>query len=160
MYILLFCFWLLLNGRLTAEICLLGLAVTGALAWLEYALFGYRPKQELRAVRKAPLFLAYVFVLVWEIIKANFQVSKYVLFQKYKITPKLVTFRTDLRTDFGRFLLANSITLTPGTITMEVTEQDGQNYFYVHWIDASADGEEGTKAICGTMQKWLRRIWK
>ena len=150
MYILLFCFWLLLNGRLTAEIYLLGLAVTGALAWLEYALFGYRPKQELRAVRKAPLFLAYVFVLVWEIIKANFQVSKYVLFQKYKIAPKLVTFRTDLRTDFGRFLLANSITLTPGTITVRV---EGDK-LTVHCLDgAMLDCSEN-----GVFQRWIRRL--
>ena len=45
-------------------------------------------------------------------------------------------------------------------VTMEVTEQDGRNYFYVHWIDVTADGEEGTQAICGRMQKWLRRVWK
>ena len=124
--------------------------MTGALAWLEYALFGYRPKQELRAVRKAPLFLAYVFVLVWEIIKANFQVSKYVLFQKYKITPKLVTFRTDLRTDFGRFLLANSITLTPGTITIRV---EGDT-LTVHCLDgAMLDCSENS-----TFQRWIRRL--
>lgn len=150
MYILLLGFWLLLNGRLTAEILLLGLAVTGALAVLEYALFGYQPKQELRAIRKAPLFLAYVFVLVWEIIKANFQVSKYVLFKKYKVTPKLITFRTDLRTDFGRFLLANSITLTPGTITIRV---EGDT-LTVHCLDgAMLDCSENS-----TFQRWIRRL--
>lgn len=150
MYILLFCFWLLLNGRLTAEIFLLGLAVTAALAWLEYTLFGYKPQQELRFVRKAPLFLAYVFVLVWEIIKANFQVSKYILFKKYRIAPKLVTFRTDLRTDFGRFLLANSITLTPGTITIRV---EGDT-LTVHCLEGSMlDCSENS-----TFQRWIRRL--
>lgn len=150
MYILLFGFWLLLNGKLTAEVCLLGLAVTAALAALEYALFGYKPSQELRAVRKAPLLIAYVFVLVWEIIKANLQVSKYVLFRKYKVTPRLVTFRTDLRTDFGRFLLANSITLTPGTITIRV---EGDT-LTVHCLDgAMLDCSENS-----TFQRWIRRL--
>lgn len=150
MYILLFCFWLLLNGKLTAEVCLLGLAITAALAALEYGLFGYKPKQELRAIRKAPLFLAYVFVLLWEIVKAGLQVSKCVLFKKYKVTPKLVTFRTDLRTDFGRFLLANSITLTPGTITIRV---EGDT-LTVHCLDGSMlDCSENS-----TFQRWIRSL--
>lgn len=150
MYILLFCFWLLLNGKLTAEVCLLGLAITAALAALEYGLFGYKPNRELRAIRKAPLFLAYVFVLLWEIVKAGLLVSKCVLFKKYTVTPKLVTFRTDLRTDFGRFLLANSITLTPGTITIRV-EGDALT---VHCLDGSMlDCSENS-----TFQRWIRRL--
>lgn len=150
MYLLLFCFWLLLNGKLTAEICLLGAAVTAALGVLEYALFGYSPNRELRIIRKAPLFLAFLFVLIWEIIKANFTVIRIILFRRYKLTPKLVTFRTTLRTDLGRFLLANSITLTPGTITIRV---EGDT-LTVHCLDGSMlDCSEN-----GTFQRWIRRL--
>ena len=61
---------------------------------------------------------------------------------------------------YAQAQLANCITLTPGTMTMEITEEDGQTYNYVHWIDVTADGEEAGNIIKGTMEKWLRRIWK
>lgn len=150
MYILLYCFWLLLNGKITVEICLLGLVITAAMGALEYALFGYQPKTELTLLRKAPLFLIYIFVLVWEIIKANLTVSRRILFPSVKVNPTLVTFRTDLKTDFGRFLLANSITLTPGTITVRV---EGDT-LTVHCLDKSMlDTSED-----GTFQRWIRRL--
>ena len=47
-----------------------------------------------------------------------------------------------------------------GWQSMEITEEDGQTYYYVHWIDVTADGEEAGNIIKGTMEKWLRRIWK
>ena len=56
MYIILFLFWLLLNGKVTSEIVLLGLAIVAAMGLLEYRLFGYTPKMELRLMRKAPIF--------------------------------------------------------------------------------------------------------
>ena len=118
MYIILFLFWLLLNGKVTSEIVLLGLAIVAAMGLLEYRLFGYTPKMELRLIRKAPIFCAYAPVLFWEIIKAALVVARDILLRRYVVTPTLVTFQSGLKTDFGRFLLANSITLTPGTITV------------------------------------------
>ena len=58
-------------------------------------------------------------------------------------------------------MLADSITLTPGTITMEVTEEEGQNYLYVHWIDVKeTDPEKAGEAIKGTLEKGLRGVWQ
>ena len=150
MYVLLFCFWLLLNGNVTLEIVLLGLAVTALMALLEYTLFGYTPKTERMLLRKAPVFCAYIPVLMWEILKAGWAVSKVVLFRRYKVTPTLVTFRTDLKTEFGRFLLANSITLTPGTITVQV---EG-NQLTVHCLDKSMLDTSPD----GTFQRWIRKM--
>lgn len=150
MYILLYIFWLLLCGKLTAEICLLGAAVVAAIGGLEYRLFGYTPKNELRAVRKAPIFCAYLFVLVWEIWKAGAVICRDILFRRFRVTPTLVVFHTDLKTDFGRFLLANSITLTPGTITIRV-EGD---CLTVHCLDkAMLDVTDN-----GVFQRWIRRL--
>ena len=70
MYLILFLFWLLLNGKLTWEIIFLGLAIVALMAVLEWKLFGYTPARELRLLRKAPILCAYVPVLFWEIIKA------------------------------------------------------------------------------------------
>ena len=120
MYLLLYFFWLILNGRLTWEVALLGLAVVAAVGALAYVLFGYTPRREWRIVKKIPLFICYVFVLLWEILKANWAVLGFIVNEHRAIEPALVRFTTSLRTRFGRFMLANSITLTPGTITVKM----------------------------------------
>ena len=149
MYILLFLFWLLLNGKLTAEVVGLGLVIVALMAALEWSLFHYGPAQELRVLRKVPVFCAYLPVLVWEILKAGL-VGRDILFRRYRLTPTLVTFRADLNTDFGRFLLANSITLTPGTITVQV---EG-NQLTVHCLDKSMLDTSPD----GTFQRWIRKM--
>ena len=150
MYILLFLFWLLLNGKLTVEVVGLGLVIVALMAALEWSLFHYGPAQELRVLRKVPVFCAYLPVLVWEILKAGLVVGRDILFRRYRLTPTLVTFRTDLKTDFGRFLLANSITLTPGTITVQV---EG-NQLTVHCLDKSMLDTSPD----GTFQRWIRKM--
>ena len=150
MYILLFLFWLLLNGKLTAEVVGLGLVIVALMAALEWSLFHYGPAQELRVLRKVPVFCAYLPVLVWEILKAGLVVGRDILFRRYRLTPTLVTFRADLNTDFGRVLLANSITLTPGTITVQV---EG-NQLTVHCLDKSMLDTSPD----GTFQRWIRKM--
>ena len=150
MYILLFCFWILLNGKITLEICLLGLAVTAAIGLMLWPLMHYTPKKELRLLKKVPLFVIYAAVLFWEIVKANLAMFRYILNPRKPAGPTLITFDAQLSTDFGRFMLANSITLTPGTITVST---DG-NRFTVHcleqgMLDCSPDG---------VFQRWIRRL--
>ena len=120
MYLLLYLFWLILNGRWTFEVALLGLAVVAAVGLLSYILFGYTPRREWRIVKKLPLFVLYVFVLLWEILKANWAVLGFIVNEHRAIEPTLVRFTTPLKTRFGRFMLANSITLTPGTISVKM----------------------------------------
>lgn len=150
MYILLFCFWLLLNGKITAEILLIGLVITAAMGFLESRLFAYGLSSEGKVLRKAPVFFAYIFVLLWEILKAAWVVSRIILFRHYVVSPTLVTFRTDLKSDFGRFLLANSITLTPGTITVQVED----DLLTVHCLDKSMLDISSD----GVFQRWIRKM--
>ena len=150
MYLLLYCFWVILNGRLTAEVLLLGLGVIAGVGLLSWVLFGYTPRREWRIVRKLPLFIVYVFVLLWEILKANWAMIGVIVSAKSSIEPTLVTYHTGLKTGFGRFILANSITLTPGTITVRM---DG-DCLTVHCIkrsmlDTSPDG---------VFERWIRRL--
>ena len=133
MYILLYLFWIILNGRVTAEILLIGLVLTAGIGLLVKVLFGYDIKKDLCFLKKAPLFAAYVFVLILEILKASLSTMKTIFGARKNIHPVLVTFRSGLKTDFGRFVLANSITLTPGTITVSV---EGDTYT-VHCLDES-----------------------
>ena len=72
-----------------------------------------------------------MFVLVREIVKANYAVMKLILSSRYEIEPVIVKFKTDLKTTPARILLANSITLTPGTITVSL---EGDEYV-VHCLD-------------------------
>ena len=68
---------------------------------------------------------------------------------------------SDLTKDYGEAMLANSITLTPGTITLDIAEQDGKNYYYIHWIDvAETDRDKAGEVIKGRMENWIRRIWE
>ena len=139
MYLLLYVLWLILNGRLTAEVALLGVAVVAAVGALAYVLFGYTPRREWRFVRK-----------IREILKAAWAVIGFILNEKRTIEPTLVRYTTGLKTGFGRFMLANSITLTPGTITVNM---DGDR-LTVHclkrsMLDTSPDS---------VFERWIRRL--
>ncbi len=130
MYLLLFGLWLALNGAVTVEICLFGLVITALLGVLAYALFGYTPKRDLRFLKRLPLFLVYVPALLWEIIKANTTVLGIILHPNRPVRQALVIVETGLTSHFAQYVMANSITLTPGTITVRT---DGGR-FTVHCL--------------------------
>lgn len=141
MYLIVFGLWLALNGRVTVEICLFGIAITAGIGLLAFVLFGYTPKRDLSFLRRIPLFFTYLPVLLYEIIKANFAVGRIILDKSRKVTPALVVVETGLRSRFTRFIMANSITLTPGTITVRTHG----SRFTVHCLskemsDGIADG--------------------
>ena len=105
-------------------------------------------------------------IFVWYIIgpffvgmaKANFDVAYRVI--TGKINPGIVKISPDLKTDLGITLLANSITLTPGTLSVDIDEE--KNDLYIHWINVKEDVLKGDsvdcKYICGNFAKWVRRI--
>ena len=134
MYLLLFLIWLIFNSQITLEIVLIGLAVAGAGYALACAVTGWSPKKDLRLARLSGLLLLYVLVLLREVVKSAVTMLSVVLTRsRADLRHSLVTFETDLESDFCRALLANSITLTPGTITVSV---DG-NCYTVHCLDRS-----------------------
>ena len=91
MYVLLFGFWLVLNGRITLEILLLGAVITAALAFLLYRFFGYTPRKEGRILRKFPLFLCYLAVLTLEILKASVRMFRFILTSGKNIEMTIIT---------------------------------------------------------------------
>ena len=91
----------------------------------------YSIKKEVSLYKRLGLFLRYLSLLIGEIIKANLTTIKLILSQKEEIEPALVTFETSLTTAVGKTLLADAITLTPGTITVSVDEAT----FQVHCLD-------------------------
>ena len=123
----------MLNGRLTVEIALIGILISGALYLLVCRFMGCSPKSDMKAVKQAGLALRYVYVLLREIFKANLDVIRLVLSPKFEIRPVLLFFKTNLKTDSARTALANSITLTPGTITVSLENDE----LCVHCLDKS-----------------------
>lgn len=105
------------------------------------------------------MFLVYVIgPLFVGMAKANFDVAYRVI--TGKINPGIVKISPDLKTDLGITMLANSITLTPGTLTVDIDED--KNDLYIHWINVKKEALEkkpvDCKYICGKFDKWIRRI--
>lgn len=103
-------------------------------------------------------FLIYVPVFFYYCIKANLDVLYRVIHPDMPIKPGIVKIKTSLRSHSALTALANSITLTPGTMSVDITE-DG--YIYIHWIYVrSTDTEEASKIIAGPFEKFIRRIFE
>lgn len=142
MFVLYFLLWVIFNGSLTLEICIFGLVIAAVVFAFTCKFTGYSVKREIVNYKKGFLFLKYVFVLIREIVKANFGVLHMILTEKEEIEPALVTFESKLETPSGKAFLANAITLTPGTITVSLED----NRFTVHCLDESmADGLKDSK---------------
>jgi multicomponent Na+:H+ antiporter subunit E len=106
---------------------------------------------------KWPLFLVYVpTVFLFNLAKANIDVAYRVI--TGKINPGIVRIKPGLKTDLGRTVLANSITLTPGTLTVDVDKENGD--LFVHWINVqeTKTEEEKLKAVCSSFPDWARRL--
>ena len=144
MLLLFFLAWVIFNGRFTLEIALFGLAVSGLVFGFICKFMDYSLEKERIFYKKLPLFCQYVFLLLKEICKANLAVCRLILTRKEVVEPVLVKVHTDLKTETARVMLANSITLTPGTITVAMTEDD----LLVHCLDKSlSEGMEDSTFV-------------
>lgn len=100
------------------------------------------------------LFIYYIFVPFFTAMaKANIDVATRVI--TGKINPGIVKIKTGLKKDMALTFLANSITLTPGTLSVDVDE--AENELYVHWIDVQNVSPD-PKDVCGDFPEWARRI--
>ena len=133
MFLVFLLLWIILNGRVTAEIVILGCIFSAAFYWFTCKYLGRTAEDEKKWFRSIPRMAKYLAVLVYEIFKANFDVIRLILSPSTEVEPRLVHLRTDLKTDGKRALLANSITLTPGTITVRLKGQ----HLQVHCLDCS-----------------------
>ncbi|MBR6705601.1 MAG: Na+/H+ antiporter subunit E [Clostridia bacterium] len=128
-------------GNFTAEAVLFSLPVSAGLFAFCCRFLGYSFKREKRFIRMFPLAAAYFAFLLGEIVRANFRLLRFIYSQKYVPEPCIVTFSTGLRSPILRTILADSITLTPGTITLK---SEG-NVLRVHCLDKSmAEGLENS----------------
>lgn len=100
--------------------------------------------------------IVYVFVFLIELVKSNFDVARRVLTPSLPINPGIVTFKTKLKSDFAKMMLANSITLTPGTLSVDLIDDT----YYIHWIDVkTTDPEKTHEIIAEKFEKILLKIF-
>lgn len=103
-------------------------------------------------------FVVYVPVFLYYVLRANLDVVYRALHPALPIRPGIVEIRTTLNTDSAITVLANSITLTPGTLTVDLTD-DG--FLYVHWINVKSDDvEQATQIIARQFEWFLHKIFE
>jgi len=161
-FVLAFIVWLALtwpfaDGKFDLQVIIAGLI---AAVIVVVAFHKILPKEHYVFTSPVRVFWAIVYIPVffYYVIKANLDVVYRVLHPKMPIRPGIVKIRTVLKTDSGITALANSITLTPGTLTVDLSD-DG--FLYVHWINVKSDDiEEATKLIARRFEWFLERIFE
>ena len=144
MLLLFFIAWIIFNGRITLEIAIFGVVIAAAMFAFICKFMGYSREKERAFYKKMPLFGKYVLLLVKEIVKANLAVCHMILTRKEVAEPVIVKVHTNLKKESTKVLLANSITLTPGTITVSLVGQE----LLVHCLDKSfAEGMEDSEFV-------------
>ncbi len=164
-FVVCYALWLLLVWSVSTRELVLGAIVAAAAAWFSGRFFVHEnPAHMFSPVRIASLLVYCLIVFMWELIKANLNMVKLVFSPKMNFKPGIIRVpgSEKITSMYGLAMVANSITLTPGTITLDLSEdENGRNYYYVHWIDVTeTDREKAGEIIKGTMEKWIGRIWK
>lgn len=152
-FLLLFGAWLILSGMFDAFHMSLGVFCSAFVTWLSADIFPPEVRH-FRSVKSLWNFALYIPWLVWEIAKCNMRLVRLAFSPglKDKISPRIVTFKTELRSRMALTFLANSITMTPGTITVSIDER---GYVTVHAID-----EVSAAGLPGDMEKKIKAIFK
>ena len=155
-FILAFCFWLLLTLSVNIDHLIAGAVVVLLSTIVFGGYFTNRPVKFLQ-IHRILWFVIYIPMFLWYMVKANVDVAYRALHPERPIKPGIVKIKTVLKTDIAKVFLANSITLTPGTMTCDI---DG-DYLYIHWIwIQSPELEQASKIIASRFEIFLRRIFE
>ena len=130
MGIVFFLFWIILNGRVTFEIIVFGLVISASVYLFSCKFLDYDIRTEIRLARKLPLVLWIIIVLIREIVKATLAMIGFIFNFRDIPEPCVVHFKTALHTNAARYALATFITLTPGTITVRLRDEEFQVHCY------------------------------
>jgi len=151
----LFLGWMLFSEDFTPATLSVGLFFSFALALFTYSLFIHEYETEKKSLLpRVDILLIFLVYIIFRMYMDSFKVLYNVI--KGNINPRVVHFRTKLKTDLARVILANSITLTPGTITLAIDD----DHLIVHWLDAkTTHSRYSGELIKGTMEKLLKRIF-
>ncbi len=163
-FILSFLVWCLLVwpfGEVYGGVDLQGMSAGGFVSLTAALIFGRNfSKKPLKLLNPSRWFYFFLFipVFIYYCLKANLQVAYLVVHPALPIKPGIVKIRTKLKNSFAIVALSNCITLTPGTLTVEATE-DG--VLYIHWLAMSTtDENEAGRLIAGKFEYFLQKIFE
>ncbi len=145
--------WLLLTGFSYSEL-LVGVIVSIFVAVVLRQYHGIKYDWKL-VVRLVKYIFVYLPVFIVEMVKANLDVAARVLNPRLPLNPGFVKVKTSLQGDASKLFLANSITLTPGTLTLDVKGDS----LYIHWIDVKST-EDKEKYISGRFEGILKGVFE
>lgn len=157
LFLILEFFWIVWNNSMDFEIWLIGFFIT-----IPVALLFSKGTYIFEGVKLTPMGIIYSFqyigVFILALIKSNIDVIFRVLHPKLPVRPGIVRVETKLKSPMARMILANSITLTPGTFVVDIKE----NMLYVHWIDVCCEGDPQklTQDVAGSFEKILMKIYE
>ena len=155
LWLTLFIIWLIANGTLATETIIAGAVISAVIA-LAFAPFS----RVYSAVRWSPriiyYYLMYLGVFFFELVKANLNVLSLVFSPRINIRPAIIEIKTELKSPMGRLALANTITLTPGTLVVDIKDDS----LFIHCINISTtDPVVATEAISERFEKYLKVIY-
>ena len=145
--------WLVFSGVYDAFHITLGLISCGLVTWMSSDLLFEDRSMPLRTrIVQGWRLTGYLAWLMWQVVLSNLHLLKLTLMPggMAEVKPRITLYRTSLKTDFEKFLLANSITLTPGTITVKILGDE----FYIHAISEFAAG-----GLDGQMERRIAAIF-
>lgn len=155
LFAVLLAFWLLLNGSVARDVLVVGSIASAIIVLLlpgsASFLTGFRATPS--AIGAAILYFLY---FLKELIKSNLRLAAIVLSPSLPVHPGIVKVRTRLKSPMARLLLANSITLTPGTLTVELRDE----WLFIHWVTTeSTDIEAATANIVAGFERYLEVMY-
>jgi multicomponent Na+:H+ antiporter subunit E len=147
--------WFLFTGTIAPYSLIMGFLFSLLIAMITYSLFIHEKEADKRSLLPHIHLLGiYLLVIIFKMYAASFKVLYNII--RGDINPRIVHFRTRLRSDLARVILANSITLTPGTITLHLDD----DHLIVHWLDAqTTHSKYAGKLIKGQFEALLKRIF-
>jgi len=158
LFLLGFLIWSFLTWPPDYQHLIIGIFVSGFVAFMTGDMFVKRPYL-FKHISRYLWFLYYVPLFIWECIKANLDVAYRVGHPDLLINPGIVKVKTTLKSDTALTFLANSITLTPGTMSVDIDAENG--FLYIHWIDVKdKDIQKATEIIVKVFEDVLRRIFE
>jgi multicomponent Na+:H+ antiporter subunit E len=154
-FLILLSVWVMLNNTFQTEVLVTGIIIAlviSAIACRRCELF-----RDLKLTPKSFFYtVVYFIIFFFELIKSNIDVTLRVLNPSLPINPGIVEVKTVLKSKYARMVLANSITLTPGTLTVEIADDS----LFIHWIDVeSEDIQSASEKIVSNFEKYLKEIF-
>jgi len=157
LFIFMFIIWMLLAGKASSHNIIAGLLVAGVITFVMGNIFASNPHY-FGHTTKYLWFLWYVPVFAWECLKANIDVAVRIIRPSLPINPGIIKVKATIKSDIGLTILANSVTLTPGTLCVDIDAEGG--FLYIHCIDIKAyNMEKYTLDIVNKFEGILKKIF-